>query len=164
MTAISLQGGRKALNFGQQKINLHEQGKEFEPKASWPTPGSADVCFITSTQLKDVMEHLKVSMNIGVFSPLFLPVVPAGSPARGGDVMVYVTDIYLPSVPTPFYSVLVSVSVSMSPFNSISFYKFSRQLFALSLCSSGLNCALLVLSTIYLFIKVSLSPDVILCG
>ena len=113
VTAISLQGGRKALNFGQQKINLHEQGKEFEPKASWPTPGSADVCFITSTQLKDVMEHLKVSMNIGVFSPLFLPVVPAGSPARGGDVMVYVTDINHRSLPTPFDSVLVSLSVFM---------------------------------------------------
>ena len=43
------------------------------------------------------------------------------------------------------------------PFNSISLHKFSRQLFAFSLCSSGLN-------TIYLFIKVSLSPNIILCG
>ena len=50
------------------------------------------------------------------------------------------------------------------PFNSISFHKFSRQLFAFSLCSSGLNSALLALSTMYLFMKVSLSPDVILCG
>ena len=46
----------------------------------------------------------------------------------------------------------------------ISFQKFSRQLFAFSLCCSGLNSALLVLSTIYLFIKVTLSPDIILCG
>ena len=52
----------------------------------------------------------------------------------------------------------------LGPFNAISFHKFSRQLFAFSLCSSGLNSALLVLSTIYLFMKVSLSPDVILCG
>ena len=50
------------------------------------------------------------------------------------------------------------------PFNCISFHKFSRQLSDFSLCSSGLDSALLVLSTIYLFIKVSLSPDIILCG
>ena len=50
------------------------------------------------------------------------------------------------------------------PFHSISFHKFSRTLFAFSLCSSGLISALLVLSTIHLFMKVSLSPDVILCG
>ena len=50
------------------------------------------------------------------------------------------------------------------PFNNVSFHKFSWQLFTFSLCSSGLNSALLVLSTIYLFIKVSSSPDIILCG
>ena len=44
----------------------------------------------------------------------FLQTVPAGSPSRGGDVMVYVTNINQPSVPTPFYSVLVSVSVFMA--------------------------------------------------
>ena len=47
-------------------------------------------------------------------------------------------------------------------FNSISFHKFSRQLLAFSLCSSGLNSALLVLLTMSLFINVSLSPDLIL--
>ena len=51
-----------------------------------------------------------------------------------------------------------------SPFNCISYNKFSRQLSPFSLCSSGLISALLVLSTIYLFVKVSLSPDIILCG
>ena len=50
------------------------------------------------------------------------------------------------------------------PFNCISFHKFSRQLPAFSIRSSGLISALLVLSTIYLFMKVSLSPDMILCG
>ena len=52
------------------------------------------------------------------------------------------------------------------PFNCISFHKFPRQLSVFSLCSSGLISALLVLSTIYLFMKVSFSPspDVILCG
>ena len=50
------------------------------------------------------------------------------------------------------------------PFNCISFHKFSQQLSAFSLCSSGLISALLVLSTIYLLMKVSLSPDINLCG
>jgi catechol 2,3-dioxygenase-like lactoylglutathione lyase family enzyme len=50
---------RKALAFGNQKINLHERGQEFEPKAQYPTPGSADLCFITSTPLADVIEHLQ---------------------------------------------------------------------------------------------------------
>lgn len=51
--------GRTALAFGSQKINLHEYGKEFEPKAEKPTPGSADLCFISETPLKKVIEHLK---------------------------------------------------------------------------------------------------------
>jgi catechol 2,3-dioxygenase-like lactoylglutathione lyase family enzyme len=49
---------RKALSFGSQKINLHQLGKEFEPKAQRPTPGSADLCFLTSTPLQDVLIHL----------------------------------------------------------------------------------------------------------
>jgi catechol 2,3-dioxygenase-like lactoylglutathione lyase family enzyme len=51
--------GRKALLFGQQKINLHQQGSEFEPKAARPTPGSADLCFITSTKLSVVTQQLQ---------------------------------------------------------------------------------------------------------
>ena len=50
---------RKALRFGEQKINLHQAGNEFEPKAAHPTPGSADLCFITKTSLEDVISHLK---------------------------------------------------------------------------------------------------------
>ena len=51
--------GRVALKFGDQKINLHESGKEFEPKAHKPTPGSADLCFIIQTPLDDAMAHVK---------------------------------------------------------------------------------------------------------
>ena len=51
--------GRVALKCGDQKINLHESGKEFEPKAHKPTPGSADLCFITQTPLDDAMAHVK---------------------------------------------------------------------------------------------------------
>lgn len=58
MEIVTFGEGRKALAFGAQKINLHESGKEFEPKAHRPTPGSADLCFITSIPLPKVIEHL----------------------------------------------------------------------------------------------------------
>lgn len=50
---------RVALKFGRQKINLHEQGHEFEPKANQPVPGSADLCFITEDTLEQAMAHVK---------------------------------------------------------------------------------------------------------
>ena len=59
MEVITFGEGRKALAFGQQKINLHQAGAEFLPKAARPTPGSGDFCFITATPLEDVMAHLK---------------------------------------------------------------------------------------------------------
>jgi len=49
---------RYALKFGQQKINLHELGNEFEPKAHNVMSGSADLCFITDTPITEVMTHL----------------------------------------------------------------------------------------------------------
>jgi catechol 2,3-dioxygenase-like lactoylglutathione lyase family enzyme len=52
-------GGRKALRFGAQKINLHQAGKEFEPKAKHPTPGSGDICLITKAPLEEVISHLR---------------------------------------------------------------------------------------------------------
>ena len=58
MEVVTFAGGRKALNFAQQKINLHQQGKEFEPKAYSPTPGSADMCLIAATPLSEVIDHL----------------------------------------------------------------------------------------------------------
>jgi catechol 2,3-dioxygenase-like lactoylglutathione lyase family enzyme len=54
-------GDRKALRFGEQKINLHQVGKEFEPKAVHPTPGSGDLCFITKAPIEEVISHLKAS-------------------------------------------------------------------------------------------------------
>lgn len=65
MKVIEFGNGRKALSFGAQKINLHEYGKEFEPKARSPNPGSADICLISATDLKDVVNELKShSVNI----------------------------------------------------------------------------------------------------
>jgi catechol 2,3-dioxygenase-like lactoylglutathione lyase family enzyme len=59
MQVIEFAGGRKALKFGSQKINLHIFGKEFEPKADNPTPGSADLCLLTDSTISQVVEHLK---------------------------------------------------------------------------------------------------------
>jgi len=59
MQVLTFGAGRTALSFGQQKINLHQAGKEFEPKAMRPTPGSADICLITETPVSQVMLHLQ---------------------------------------------------------------------------------------------------------
>jgi catechol 2,3-dioxygenase-like lactoylglutathione lyase family enzyme len=59
MEPITFAGGRRGLAFGKQKINLHQSGREFEPKALKPTPGSMDLCFITETPLAEVISHLK---------------------------------------------------------------------------------------------------------
>ncbi|MBA8902271.1 catechol 2,3-dioxygenase-like lactoylglutathione lyase family enzyme [Phyllobacterium sp. P30BS-XVII] len=58
MTVETFGHERKALRFGHQKINLHELGHEFEPKAKAATPGSGDLCFITKTPLDAVIAHL----------------------------------------------------------------------------------------------------------
>lgn len=58
MEVVTFGQGRKALAFGAQKINLHPAGREFEPKAQRPTPGSADLCFLTSVPLTEVRAHL----------------------------------------------------------------------------------------------------------
>ena len=50
---------RRAFKFGNQKINLHVQGGEFEPKAHLPVPGALDLCFIVSVSLEQVIEHLQ---------------------------------------------------------------------------------------------------------
>ena len=55
---LSIVNGRKALAFGEQIIKLHQRGHEFNPKAAHPTPGSGDICFITSTPLDEVIRHL----------------------------------------------------------------------------------------------------------
>jgi len=62
---ITFKGDRKALKFGHQKINLHQLSKEFEPKALQPTPGSADLCFISETPISEVVTHLN-QLNIQI--------------------------------------------------------------------------------------------------
>jgi len=59
MQVLTFEEGRKALAFGAQKINLHQAGREFEPKALRPTPGSGDLCFITNVPLAEVIAHVQ---------------------------------------------------------------------------------------------------------
>lgn len=86
MQVVTFGTGRKALLFGQQKINLHPYGKEFEPKAANPAPGSADLCFISATPLEEVIAHLAAS-NVGIIEG---PVKRTG--ARGEILSVYFRD------------------------------------------------------------------------
>ncbi|GGT27378.1 VOC family protein [Nonomuraea spiralis] len=58
MEAVTFGAGRRALAFGQSKINLHQAGHEFEPKAARPAPGSADLCLITADPIETVVEEL----------------------------------------------------------------------------------------------------------
>ncbi len=63
MRPVTFGGGRRALAFGDQKLNLHQAGREYEPKARVPTPGSVDLCFVTDVPLADVAAHLS---SVGV--------------------------------------------------------------------------------------------------
>lgn len=68
MTVSIFSGGRKALHFGSQKINLHEVGREFEPKAVRPTAGSGDICLIAETPIAEVVRELEgkgIAIEIG---------------------------------------------------------------------------------------------------
>src|SRR3954466_13011192 len=56
---VTFAGGRRGLAFGRQKINLHQAGREFDPRALKPTAGSLDLCFITETPLEEVVAHLQ---------------------------------------------------------------------------------------------------------
>jgi catechol 2,3-dioxygenase-like lactoylglutathione lyase family enzyme len=58
MSLETFGSGRRAFRFGGQKINLHVQGAEFEPKAHLPVPGALDLCFMASVPLNEVIGHL----------------------------------------------------------------------------------------------------------
>ncbi|MGW6399688.1 VOC family protein [Streptomyces sp. NPDC055134] len=58
MEAVTFRGGRRALAFGHSKINLHEAGREFEPKAARPAPGSADLCLIVDEPVDRIIAEL----------------------------------------------------------------------------------------------------------
>ncbi|ECF2833062.1 VOC family protein [Salmonella enterica subsp. enterica serovar Newport] len=85
-SAVTFKQNRKALIFGAQKINFHQQEMEFEPKASRPTPGSADLCFITSTPINDVVSEI---LQAGI-SIVEGPVERTG--ATGEIMSIYIRD------------------------------------------------------------------------
>ena len=58
MEPVSFKGGRRALTFGTSKINLHQAGHEFEPKAEHPGPGTADLCFIVDEPIAQIQAEL----------------------------------------------------------------------------------------------------------
>lgn len=59
MQPVTFAGGRRALSFGRQKLNLHQSGREYEPKALKPVPGAIDLCLITETPVAQVVDHLE---------------------------------------------------------------------------------------------------------
>jgi catechol 2,3-dioxygenase-like lactoylglutathione lyase family enzyme len=77
---------RLALKFGRQKINLHEWGREFAPRAHVAVPGSLDLCFIASVSLEEIIEKLH-SKKIQILEG---PVAKTG--ALGPMQSVYVRD------------------------------------------------------------------------
>ena len=86
MRAETFDGGRRALVFGRQKINLHQVGREFSPRAARATAGSADFCLVTETPLEQVQAELAaagVRIEVG-------PVPKVG--ALGPMQSVYVRD------------------------------------------------------------------------
>ncbi|MGB0206129.1 MAG: VOC family protein [Neptuniibacter sp.] len=86
MHSVEFGEDRKALCFGQQKINLHQHQKEFLPKANKPTPGSADLCFITLTPIDEFVIQLK-KLSISIEEG---PVERTG--AMGPILSVYIRD------------------------------------------------------------------------
>ena len=88
---------RLALKFGQQKINLHEWGKEFEPRAHVAVPGSLDLCFIAATPLEEVilkLHQFRVKIIEG-------PVAKTGAVSKLRSVYVRDPDLNLVEISEP---------------------------------------------------------------
>ena len=86
MEPVTFAGGRRGLAFGRQKFNLHQAGREFEPKALRPAPGAIDLCLIAATPLDQVVEQLK-GANVAIVEG---PVPKTG--ATGPMMSVYFRD------------------------------------------------------------------------
>jgi len=91
---VAFGDGRRALQFGRQKINLHEAGNEFEPKAARPVPGSGDICLIVGLPLEEqAIAHVRSAgvrieegpvRRTGAVGPIesILPAGPGRQPDR----------------------------------------------------------------------------------
>ena len=102
MTLESFIGGtppvkRQAFKFGNQKINLHVRGKEFEPKAHLPVPGALDLCFLASVPLEDVIARL----NAASWPIIEGPVLRTGAVHKIRSVYVRDPDLNLIEISEP---------------------------------------------------------------
>lgn len=102
MTAERFVGGtppveRIALRFGDQKINVHVKGHEFEPKAHLPVPGALDLCFIAGVPLEQVIERLEEA----AWAILEGPVLRTGATQRIRSVYVRDPDLNLVEISEP---------------------------------------------------------------
>lgn len=86
MQEVTFGDNRKALAYGQQKINLHKFGEEFEPKAASPLPGSADLCFIIDGPLDELIKQLNDNNIVILQGPI------ARTGALGEINSVYIRD------------------------------------------------------------------------
>ena len=88
---------RLALKFGRQKINLHEWGKEFEPRAHVAVPGSLDLCFIAARPLEEVILKLN-QFNVNIIEG---PVAKTGAVSKLRSVYVRDPDLNLVEISRP---------------------------------------------------------------
>jgi len=88
---------RTALKFGSQKINVHEWGKEFTPRAHVAAPGTLDLCFIASVSLEKVIEKLRQE-NIKIIEG---PVMKTGAVHKLRSVYVRDPDLNLVEISVP---------------------------------------------------------------
>ena len=94
MTLETFGEGRKAFRFGNQKINLHIKGREFEPKAHAPLPGALDLCFIASVPLDEVIARLS-EKQVAIIEG---PVLRTGATSRIRSVYMRDPDLNLVEV------------------------------------------------------------------
>ena len=88
---------RLALKFGSQKINLHEWGREFEPRAHVAVPGSLDLCFIAAVPLERVIARLN-ELNVKIIDG---PVPKTGAVSKLRSVYVRDPDLNLVEISEP---------------------------------------------------------------
>jgi len=88
---------RMALKFGDQKINVHEWGREFTPRAHVAAPGTLDLCFIASVPLEKVIEKLQQS-DVGIIEG---PVMKTGATSKIRSVYVRDPDLNLVEISVP---------------------------------------------------------------